>query len=102
MKKYQNYILDHQFLAVGAEMTDEILNKNRWYSLYEWSEEHEAAFEDWMVDYLRSNEEARREIMARPTKARKELMKLAREWSMQFGWRLTLRKSHLNRAKVTN
>jgi len=58
-----------------------------WFQKYEWNEEDQDEFIDWLTDYLYHNKSARTEIMIYPVKSKKECKKAAILFVLKYGWK---------------
>ena len=84
-------ILEKQCEWVGITLDDIDLAKQDWYIDYSWTEEEREAFEDWMVRYLKENDEARRAFCQFPNRTNEDyLYKVAGRnslgWTYNYGW----------------
>jgi len=61
-----------------------------WFREHDWSEEEQRGFEEWLVNYLKSNIEARRELLNIPSRTSiKSLQKAASMFIFNYGWKLS-------------
>lgn len=66
------------------------LGDDEWYRRHSWTREREKGFEDWLVDYLASSIEVRRELLEHPQSRRgRSLRKAAQMFCFTYGWRLS-------------
>ena len=79
-------VLREMCTRVGADYDSTDFSNPEWYTKYEWTEQEENQFEDWIVNYLYKNTKARREIMNSQIKKKSYLKKVAREFTFQYGW----------------
>jgi hypothetical protein len=90
MGKHHKKILEKQCEWVGITLDDIDLSKDDWYTDYNWTEDQRKEFEDWIVDYLKNNKEAREELMRVPSTREDWLYKVAGRnslgWTFDYGW----------------
>ena len=72
---------------VGADYDKIDFKKKLWFMEYEWSEEQEQEFIDWLTDYLYKNTEPRQHMMAFPMKNKKQCQLAANEFVSNYGWK---------------
>lgn len=86
----QRKVLEKQCEWVGITVDDIDLSKRDWYTDYAWTEGERESFEDWIVDYLKNNPEARQEFLRYETTDEGRLYKAAGRaslgWSWNYGW----------------
>jgi hypothetical protein len=80
-------ILEKLLSYVGATWPGwEFFKKDDWYFVYQWSEEDQENFEDWMVAYLHENKVARETICTIPTRNLRALRKAVQQFIFLYGW----------------
>ena len=86
-------VLTEMCRRVGATL-DDISDRHevdsKWFMRYSWSQEENADFQRWLVDYLYNNSPARRDLMNLPTKNKTHLNKFAKFFTFMYGWKLNL------------
>ena len=60
--------------------------ENKFFLQYTWTQEQETDFIKWMIDYLRHNKDARKELMQWPSTKMGILRKIANEFVFNYGW----------------
>ncbi len=78
-------ILDQMCEFVGAEDVD--FSTRGWRFEYKWAQCEQDEFESWLVAYLMRYSDAREEIMAYPSRDKKEIQKTARGFIRHCGWK---------------
>jgi hypothetical protein len=84
--KHLTIVLKKMFEMVGAEYDESIFEKEDWYRLHEWEERDSEGFIKWLSDYLYKNKDARKEIMAVPSKDKNSCENVARMFDLSYGW----------------
>ena len=85
MNKYLEEIISEMHRRVGEEFSLEELNKD----LYEWSEEEQDNFREWLVDYMYDNEKARNSLM-NSTNSKERCREFADDFIFQYGWKISI------------
>lgn len=80
-------ILEEMCNRVGMTIEDVDFNDSQWYTKKEWTEFEQMDFEEWLYDYLKTNNEARNNVMAFPRKNSKLIRKTAKYWISNYGWK---------------
>jgi len=88
MGKHFNKVMNKMCSYVGVKFKDINPKKENWFLEYSWTDEQEADFVKWFVDYLYSSSEARREIMTYPIKDKKMIIRMVLMFILNYGWRL--------------
>jgi len=83
MSKERKTILNKMCSIVNAKNIN--FKKPNWFWDYEWTQEQEDEFVEWLTKHLKENKEAR-SIMHFP--AMKDYEKVAKEFVNQYGWKL--------------
>jgi hypothetical protein len=89
MKKFSPYmteILTEMCRRVGTTMDQVDWDDKEWYRAYEWSEEEQAKFQGWLVNYFYNNSKARRS-MTTCHKHKGRLLMAAKEFTFMYGWK---------------
>jgi len=64
-------------------------DKDPYYWKYEWSQEQENDFREWMIDYLMDNKDARLSLLEYPgTKNKKRIKKAVNFFIWNHGWKV--------------
>jgi len=61
--------------------------KDRWYSEYEWSEDVEDKFKEWMIDYIHKIPEAQRELYDKAYMRRSDCELAVSMFLLNYGWK---------------
>lgn len=87
---YLEEIIREMCKRVGANFDDIIFKdkENLWFHKYEWIEEEQKDFENWLVDFFRANKGAREELMETPSKDKKIIEGTVRMFILNYGWKL--------------
>jgi len=73
---------------VNVEYDDIDFNEDNWYWLYEWTQEEERDFIEWLSNEVKTNNTVRKEISCLPYRPSKSKSKLyAEHFNMMFGWK---------------
>ncbi len=87
MNKHITMILKKQCKMVGADFDKIDFKKNDWYWSYEWTENKQEKFRQWIMSYMKKNPEARYDLMSIPSSNPRFIEKLANEIIFQYGWK---------------
>lgn len=85
--KHLTKIMKKMFSYVKEKYTPEYCKKPEWFMKHTWTEKQENSFNDWMVEYLYNNKEAREEIMEHPIKNKKIIKELVSWFILDYGWK---------------
>jgi hypothetical protein len=80
-------ILSEMFRRVGDTYSSDKTKDNFWYYAHEWTESEERDFVDWLTEYLYNNKEARKELMAFPTKNKNRCDRVSNYFVLWYGWK---------------
>lgn len=72
---------------VGANYNDIDFQKENWFLDYEWSTKDSDDFSTWLVNYLKKNSKARRELMSFPSTRVRAIQKFASHFIFNYGWK---------------
>ena len=81
-------ILVEMFKRAGLSVNRFNFNKPGWYLSYAWTEQEENDFKDWIVKFLKTNPQARQELMAFPSANTAFLKRVAGEFVFNYGWKI--------------
>lgn len=81
-------ILNKMCEFVGANIEDVDFNNQQWYWTHSWDEKTQNEFIDWLVEYLKKNNDARNNIMRFPRKNSKQIRKVAEWFVFNYGWKI--------------
>jgi len=87
MNKYLKEILIEMCKRVNAKYEDIDFKKEQWFLEYEWTNEEEASFINWLVDYMKQNKEARDTLMMFPRNNKRDLERFANSFIFNYGWK---------------
>jgi hypothetical protein len=90
MTKHLEIILKEMCSRVNDNYDEIDFKEDNWYWKYEWTQEEENSFTDWLKGYLLNNKEARKEIMSYPTTNKEAVGKIALYFTSNFGWKTKL------------
>ena len=76
-----------QCRLVGANYNEVDRTKKDWYLEYQWDEETEKQFKDWMVDYLHKLPKAQLELYGRKYMKIDECRKAVMMFILSYGWK---------------
>lgn len=85
--KHLTKIMKKMFSYVKEKYTPEYCKKPEWFMLHTWSEKQMNNFNDWMVDYLYNNKEAREEMMTFLRKNKKDIQIAVNWFILDYGWK---------------
>jgi hypothetical protein len=91
VSKHLRVILEKMFENTGIEYSDDYVQSDNWYLDYQWTEEQEEEFVNWLADYLIENEEARKELLYSTVKSKKMCSLAARQFVTFFGWAMRIK-----------
>jgi len=88
--KHLNYIMTEMCNIVGADWSKIDPKKKDWFKKYSWTEKQMEEFKNWIVNYLYTNTEARKEILTSGgRRVPKYKIKKAITWFiLDYGWSL--------------
>jgi hypothetical protein len=87
-KEHIKIILSKMCEIVGKKYEEIDFSSTNWFSNYSWDFETEMIFKNWMIEYLWNNKDARYEIMANPTRDKKEIKRVVEFFIFSYGWKL--------------
>jgi len=87
MNKYLKEILIEMCKRVNAKYEDIDFKKEQWFLEYEWTNEEETSFINWLVDYMKQNKEARDTLMMFPRNNKRDLERFANSFIFNYGWK---------------
>jgi len=92
MKKIENesliYVLKKMCSYVNVKYEDIDFKKDNWYWEYEWTQEQEQDFIEWLSNEIKTNNKIRKDMSSlsyRPSKKRSNTF--ATHFNMMFGWK---------------
>tara|TARA_B100001123_G_C15051687_1_gene923840 strand:+ start:628 stop:927 length:300 start_codon:yes stop_codon:yes gene_type:complete len=77
-----------QCRLVGADYNSVDRTKQDWYLEYQWDEETEKQFEDWMTDYLHKLPKAQLELYNRKYMRKDECREAVKMFLLSYGWKM--------------
>jgi len=86
MNKYLTEVFTKMCSIVGADYDSIDFSADGWYSKYEWTDEQEKEFEKWMIEFLYTNNEARRELFG-CRKVKKAIKPWVGMFLLSYGWK---------------
>jgi len=72
---------------VGVDFDKIDFYKKEWYLDYGWTEDQEAEFMNWLVEYLSKEKKARKEIMGVPSTNKQLIKKTVNYFLLSYGWK---------------
>jgi len=84
--KHLTIILKRMCKAVGADFSKVKFKSQNWFKKYKWTEEEEDKFRVWLVNYIYTNTDARKEFLAIPLKNKKRIKNAVSMFLMSYGW----------------
>ena len=85
---YTAFILEQMCMKVNANPDNIDFGKQDWFHSFEWYEEQEEEFIEWLADYLYNNKEARKELLRFPSRSKKVMRRAAEQFVFNYGWKL--------------
>jgi len=82
------YVLREMCRRVGARYEGIDFSDPTWFYKYEWTQEEEEDFANWLTKELISNPQLRNDLMKYPTSQRRYLRRFAEVFTANYGWRL--------------
>jgi hypothetical protein len=76
-----------EFANVDFASIDFMDEKEPYYSKYAWTKQQESDFTDWFYDYLYHNADARKQLMAFPSKTKRSLDRFIPHFLLSYGFR---------------
>lgn len=86
-KPHLKAIIKEMCKRVKAQFSKIDFKKKNWFMKYEWTEEKQEDFKNWLKNYLKNNSEARREIMEHPTSNNKIIERTINEFCLNYCWK---------------
>ena len=77
-----------QCRLVGADYNKVDRTKEKWYLEYEWDQEVDTRFRDWVADYIHKLPEAQWELYERRYMRKEDCVKAADMFLLNYGWKL--------------
>lgn len=89
MDAYLKTVVQEMLKRVGVDHWPglKFFKMEDWYTLYEWTEKEQHAFEKWMIDYLYNSKDARTALCEVPRRTRKHLKRAVQEFTFCYGWK---------------
>jgi hypothetical protein len=85
---YINKILKEMCNIVHANPKKIDFKKEDWFYKHEWTEAQQDKFKSWLIKLLKTNGDARRQLMAHPSlHSDKDLEKFANMFIFNYGWK---------------
>lgn len=80
-------IIKEMHETIGVDF-DGFENKEGWMSEHSWTPQQKESFKEWFIGYLRSNKEAREEILIEGGRywGKEYLERVWKEFDFQYGW----------------
>jgi len=88
MNQYTKEILNKMCEVVGTNIDAIDTSKEHWFWEHTWSEEEQKEFQEWMIDYLFTNKEARLELMTYPSRVKEKIKQCVNMFIFNYGWKL--------------
>ena len=87
MNEYIINILKEMCLRVKANYNSIDFLEDNWFQKYQWSQDDENSFIEWLSNYLYKNKKAYAGLASIPSlHSKKNAEKLAREFVLNYGW----------------
>jgi len=81
-------VIKMQCLYANVDFEDIDFDKPDWFSIYSWSRSQEDQFKSWVINYLKNNIKARRQLMAMPMiKTNRMLNRWFQHYNLMYGFR---------------
>lgn len=84
-------ILTEMCKRVGANYSKIDFKEIDWYTKYQWKQEEEESFKDWLKKYFTEDKKRLNSIAAFPriaSRNKKELQKVVNWFTFNYGWRI--------------
>ena len=82
-------ILTEMCNRVGADVNEVDFHANDWFWQYTWAGSQQDDFISWLINYLKTNREARKEICRRPSmRSKAHLTMVAESFVFNWGWKI--------------
>lgn len=89
--KHLTIALKEMCRRVGVTFDDVDFTADNWFQQYKWTEEEQEEFQEWFVNYLYNNKEAREEITTIGIRNKKRLRAAVLYFLLDWGWSLVER-----------
>lgn len=87
MNKHLKYLIRNMCRIAEVDFDSVDFTQNNWFQQHSWSEQQEEQFYKFFISYLKSDKNARQELMARPSKNKRDLEQLWNEFNLNWGWK---------------
>ena len=81
-------ILKEMCKRVNADFSKLDFKSTDWFWQYTWSKEQEDDFRDWLIEFFKTNKQARKELLSTNSSKVKNLKKAADEFVWVYGWKV--------------
>lgn len=88
MSKHLTIILQRMCAVVDIKHGKIDFKEEDWFLKAKWSQDDQDAFRDWLIEYMKGNSEARRELMSISSTRVKFIKDFSNSFVFQYGWRL--------------
>ena len=75
---------------VDADYEKIDFKKDSWFTESQWSMNDQNSFSDWLIDYMKVNSEARKELMNIPSTRAKFIKDFSNMFIFNYGWKVKL------------
>ena len=86
--EYIKEVLQNQCRIANLKFEDIDFESDTWYSDSTWTTEQETKFKIWVIDYLKNNIKARKQLMTYPSKTKYTLEKWFDSYNLMYGFRI--------------
>lgn len=87
MNKHLKYIIRNMCQIADVDFNSVDFKASDWFMQHSWNEEQQEKFHQFFITYLKSDKEARQELMQRPSKNKRDLEKVYQEFNLNWGWK---------------
>ena len=92
MTESLKFILEKMCSYVDVNFEDIDYTEDNWYWEYEWTQEDEADFIEWLANEIKTNNKVRKEVSNLPYRpSMKKASAFASHFNMMFGWKTKLK-----------
>jgi len=86
--EYVKEVLENQCRIAGCRFEDIDFESDTWYQDSTWTTKQESEFKIWVIEYLKSNIKARKQLMTFPTKTKTNLERWFNSYNLMYGFRV--------------
>ena len=86
--KYLAKIFKEQCKRINVKYESVDFQEDGWYHKYQWTKEQENSFKEWLMNFLYTNDKARRELMTCSDKNKEACQQAANWFILDYSWKI--------------